>query len=164
MAILVCLSGFSHRQSNVWPHLAEKDLLLISSSLERFWKGRNLADGWLCRYNNCINHTVMVAAQGTATASVTIFFLRATVPCPNSRKLLNLELPLLPWLWLWSKEVQEQLDIRVMLSSPVCILQSRRMLYNSTKTCSAPQRLYLIDLEQGPLIVLKANHKSSGCC
>lgn len=134
------------------------------SGLERFWKGRKLADGWLSRHNNCLSHTVMVTGQGTATPTGTIFYSRATVPCPNSRKLVNLELPLLPWLWLWSREVRDQLDISVMLSSPVCILQSPRVLYKKTKTCSAPQGLYLIDLEQGPLIVLKANHKTPRCC
>lgn len=42
-----------------------------------------------------LSHTVMVAGQGAATATVTTYS-RTTVPHPNSRTRLSLELPLLP--------------------------------------------------------------------
>lgn len=165
MVILKYLSGLSNRQkNNAWPLLAEKDLLQILSSLARFWKGRELAEGRLCRSGSCISHTVVVASQGVATITVTIFYSRTTVPHPNPRKWLSLELPLVPCLWLSFWEVRDQLGSGVMLCNGVSMQQSPRVLYNSTKTCSAPQRLDLIDLEQGPRIVLKANHKTSGCC
>lgn len=106
-----------------------------------------------------MSHSAVLAGKGTAVFVATTSYSRTSLPWPRSGKLLNQELLLLPWLGLGNQEVRDQLDIRVIFPKPGCTSESRGVIYKVLILGLHLQRLYLIDLEQGPIILLKIKLK-----